>query len=426
IIEKLPEWIVGKLFSKIGRESSPSSPSYTVGPYSPQCGDRGIDLGQERLLISNAFGSYFAGLLERKQSYVNLKGQIECQPIKGVEKWEPIQRIFWALQQPRGPRLLIIAADGGMGKSTLAAKVIRCLFEEQAIDMILGDSAKVQRIDHATGKIIPIKPGFYDVDSFYANLCRQLGLPKIVDNRQSFIAIKDRLFGRRAVIVVDNLETVQKSDELLQSLQDLTTRDIRVVVTTRSVKGLEGLTADILVVHLLPIREVEVAHTFLEWHIQQYQDENPRLQTLINDLGDRKRILWLIECTGGVPLLIQLVFSDVARFSWEYLEKLPRLFGNNLLSFLYQARWNEINSLGVEGQMAREILLWIAKEQYRSRRVTFQRLNQWAETQRKTDLLTNSLSLLYERFLIVNHDPKHGDFALLPSLLEFIDQNAQS
>lgn len=422
ILEKLPEWVVGKLLSKIGQKPpSPSSPD-AAGPYPPDCGNRGIDLGQERLLVSTAFGSYFAGLLEREQSYVALKGQIDCPLIEGVEKWEPIQRIFWALQHPKGPRLLIIAADGGMGKSTLAAKVVRCLFEEQAVDMILGDSAKTRRVDPVTGKLIQIKPGFYDVVSFYTRMCEQLGLPPMGDKRQALVGIKDRLFGRRAVIVVDNLETVRRGDELLHSLQALTTRDIRVIVTTRSVKGLKELTADILVVHLLPLMEVEVVRTFLEWHIRQHQDENPRLQALLGDLKDRKRLRWLIERTGGVPLLIQLVFSDVARFSWEYLEELPRLFGNELLSFLYQGRWDELGSLGAKGQMARDLLQWVATEQYKGKKVTFKRLTQWAQTQGKADLLTDSLHLLYERFLIVNHNPKHGDFALFPSLVEFIEQ----
>lgn len=427
ILEKLPEWVVG-LFSKIGREPPPPLPE-TTGPYSPDCGNKGIDLGQDRLLVSTAFGSYFAGLLEREQSYVALKGQIECPLIKGVEKWEPIQRIFWALQQPKGPRLLIIAADGGMGKSTLAAKVARCLFEEQAVDMILGDSAKTQRADPATGELTRIKPGFDSVGTFYPRLltqvCEQLGLPSIDDKKQALVAIKDRLIRRRAVVVVDDLDTVTRRDELLRSLQALTTRDIRAIVTTRNVEGLRELMTDILIVHLLPINELEVMHTFLEWHIQQYQSENLRLQSLRGDLKDKKRLRWLMDRTGGVPLLIQLVFSDVARFSWDYLEELPRLFGNELLSFLYQARWDELGSLGAEGQMAHGLLRWIAKEQYKGKKVTFKSLTQWAQTQGTTNLLTDSLRLLYERFLIVNHNPEHGDFALLPILVKFIEQQAQ-
>jgi len=424
ILEKLPEWIVGKLLGKIGREPTPSPPLDTVGPYASSCGDEGINLGQERLMVSTAFGTYFAGLLERERSYVDLKGQIECPTLEGVEKWEPIQRLFWALQHPKGPRLLIIAAEGGMGKSTLAAKVVRCLFEEQAVDMILGDSAKMQRADPTTGKVVQVRPGFYDTASFYRRICEQLGLPP-PDGRRVLVPIKDRLFGRRGVIVVDNLETVKQGDELLHSLQTLTTRDIRAVVTAREVKGLGDLTSSSLVVHLRPLKELDVVRTFLEWHIRQHQGDNPRLQVLSNDLKDKKHIQWLVDRTGGIPLLIQLVFSDIARFSWEYLEELPRIFGDELLSFLYQERWDELGTLGAEGHLARDLLRWIAKEQYKGKKVTFEHLVQWAQIGKKTDLLTDTLRLLYERFLIVNHDPKRGDFALFPSLVEFVEQQTQ-
>lgn len=428
LIAKLPEWVIDKILSKISREPPPCPPE-AVGPYSPDCGNKGIVLGHDRLLVSTAFGSYFAGLLEREQSYVALKGQIQCPLIKGLEQWEPIYRIFWALQQPKGPRLLIIAADAGMGKTTLAAKVVRCLFEEQAVDMILGDSAKTQRVDPATGELTQIKPGFDSVATFYPRLltqvCEQLGLPSISDEKHALVAIKDRLFKRRAVVLVDDLDTVTRHDELLRSLQALTTRDIRAIVTTRNVEGLRELTTDILIVHLLPINELEVMHTFLEWHIQQHQSENLCLQSVRDDLKDKRRLRWLMDRTGGVPLLIQLVFSDVARFSWGYLETLPHLFGDELLSFLYQARWDELGFRGGEGQMARDLLRWIAKEQYKGKKVTFKRLTQWSEERGMTDLLTDSLRVLYERFLIINHDPEHGDFALFPSLVDFIQQQTQ-
>jgi hypothetical protein len=57
-----------------------------------------------------------------------------------------------------------------MGKSTLAAKIVRCLYEEHVIDKILGDSAKMQRVEPITGKVIPLEPGYYDLATFYNKL----------------------------------------------------------------------------------------------------------------------------------------------------------------------------------------------------------------------------------------------------------------
>jgi len=428
ILQKLPDWVlewgVGRLLDRlIGKKVTLPLPD-GVQLYAPTCGDKGIDLAQQRLLVSTAFGTYFAGLLEREHSYVILKGQIECPAMRGQEALEPVQRVFWAFQYPKGPRLLIIAAEGGMGKSTLAAKIVRCLFEERAIDMILGDSAKVQRVDPLTGKIITMKPGYYDLPTFYDRICGQLGLPPS-SGKQAVVAIRDRLEGRRALIVVDNLETVARSDELLRSLQAVTTRDIRAIVTTREVQGLRDLTTDSLVVRLNPLTDLAVVREFLLWHIRQHQYEHPGLCTLEQDLNDSKRLRWLIERTGGIPLLMQLVFSDIARFSWDYLrKKLPYIFGNELLAFLYQSRWDELGTLGREGLMAKELIKWVAGQQYRGKKVTFDRLMRWAQEKEEADLLTGSLHLLYERFLIINHNPKQGNFVVFPSLAEFLQRSS--
>jgi len=425
ILEKLPEWIAGKILDRVGKgKAAPPSPT-NVRLYPPTCGDKGIDLAQQRLLVSFAFGTYFAGLLEREHSYVNLKGQIECPAMRGQEALDPVERILWAIHYPRGPRLLIICAEGGMGKSTLAAKIVRCLYEEHVIDKILGDSAKTQRVEPITGKVIPLEPGYYDLATFYNKVCGQLGLPPL-SGKQAVVDIKDRLVGRRALIVVDNLDTVTKGDELLRSLQAITSENVRAIVTSRDAKGLRDLTANTLVVHLKPLSDLAVVRQFLAWHIHQHQDEHPGLRDLERDLEDRKRIQWLVERTGGIPLLIQLVFSDIARFSWDYLQKLPHIFGNELLAFLYQSKWDELGTLGTEGFTAREILRWIASEQYRGKKVTFDRLREWAQERGRADLLADSLRLLHERFLVVNHDPKQGNFAIFPSLVEFLQRQSQS
>jgi hypothetical protein len=44
--------------------------------------------------------------------------------------------------------------------------------------------------------------------------------------KTSNCAIKDRLIGQRAIIVVDNLESIEKGDELLDSLRSLMSRDV--------------------------------------------------------------------------------------------------------------------------------------------------------------------------------------------------------
>lgn len=388
--------------------------------YPLNCGDRGITLGEQRLLVSSAFGTYFTGLLERDYNYVSLPGQIDCPVMAKSQTLTGIQRVFWALQYPKGPRILIIAAEGGMGKSTLAAKIVRCMMDEEASDMILGDSAKTQQINPITGEVQSLEPSYYDVKTFYARLANQLGLPRKYSQSSVLSAIKDRLVGRRAVIVVDNLETVHKGDELLRSLHAIVNRDVRAIITTRKIEGLRNLTVESLVVHLKPLTSFEAICDFLRWHIQRYAAEYRELELLRSDLDSQKQVMWLMERTGGIPLLLQLIASDVARFSWEYLRNLPQLFGSELLAYLYKTRWQELDNEGVEGKVACSILRQIVDCQYMGITVTLKYLSEWLESRNALEHLQPALTLLHTRFMIVNQDPQQGNLTVVPSLSEFI------
>lgn len=390
--------------------------------YARECGDHPIDLASQRLQVSSSFGSYFVGLLEKPNLYLDMESQIDCPISKRLEGLPALQRIFWLLEYGRGPRTLIIGGEGGMGKSTLSAKIIRCLHQEQAIDLILGDSAKGEHIDPLTKKMVKLTPEYDDPDTFYARLCNQVGLPKLT-GRQAVRAIRDRLLGRKAVIVLDNFETVKRGDEILASLKSLTSRDIRAIITTRKVQGIQSLDSERVVVQLRPLTDPTTAARFLLWHVDQHQYQHPALRHLRHDIPQYSG--WLIERTGGIPLLLQLVLSDAARFSWEYVQSLPSLFGKELLNHLYQARWKDLGELGHSGHTAKEVLRWLAREQYKGQGIPSNALHEWAAARNLTPHLSEAMSHLFEMFLIINRDSKLGNFSMYPSLTEFIERQAE-
>lgn len=402
---------------KLSNKMVPQKSAEEIELYSTACGNMPINLAQQRLLVSTSFGSYFAGLLERPNLYLDLETQIDCPATTRLEGLQPLQRIFWLLGYARGPRTMVIGGEGGMGKSTLSAKIIRCLYQEQAVDLILGDSAKSAHVNPITREIVKYQPGYYDPTSFYNRLCNQLGLPNL-PGRQAVEAVKDRLIGRKAIIVVDNLETVEKGDELLNSLKKITSRDVRAIVTTRKVTGIKVLGDDLFVVQLQPLTDTRITGRFLLWHIEQYQGQHPALRDLRKDI--HRNIDWLIERTGGIPLLMQLVLSDAARYSWDYVQTLPALFGGALLDFLYQARWDDLGRQSKEGGVAKQLLKWVAEEQYRGKEITSKEISNWAKNTNIETYLSAALSLLFERFMIINQDPVRGNFSMYPSLAEFI------
>lgn len=392
--------------------------------YEPECGDRKIDLAEQRLRISAAFGSYFTSLLETEESYVSLPGQINCPSRRGQEGLPPIQRIFWTLRDPRGARVVMIAAEGGMGKSTLAAKIVRCLYEREAVDMILGDSAKSKHADPVTGKILDYVPGFTTAAGLCQRLCTQLGLP-FENEDQALRDIRARLIGRHAIIVVDNLDTVSHHDPVLKILANLSNREVRSIVTTRKVAEWPALPTQQLLVTLNPLNAHDTVIEFLRWHIDRYRETHPRLANLTTDIQSKNHLDWLIERSGGIPLLLQLLTSNVARSSWTEMRRLPHLFGENLLTYLYEAHWRELEGLDSVGLLAREILLWINQQQFESRKITYKSLATWAQNRYGELELKKAVDELYSRFLLINRDPNGGNFAIVPSLSEFLSKHEQ-
>lgn len=424
LLSKLPDafigWGVGKALDNLVSARFSRGNEKNIMLYPSLCGDSGINLEQQRLLISTSFGNYFTGLLEKENLYLDIESQIDCPPIKGQEELKPLQRLYWLLSYPKSPRIFVFVGDGGTGKSTLSAKIVRCLFQEEAIDTILGDSAKTQHVDPVSGEVVKYQPGYYDINSFYKRLCSQLGLPSL-PKKQAITAIKDRLVGQKAIIVVDNLESIEKGNELLDSLRSLTSRDIRAIVTTRETKKLRPLLTDLVIVQLKPITSTKDAKQFLEWHIEQYKAQNPTLLSLKQQLS-QNNIKWLVDKTGGIPLLMQLVSTDVARTSWEHVRGLPNVFGKELLEFLYGARWDDLENQGVSGNTAKRILKWIADEQYRGKGIATRKIKEWAEDNSLSDSLDSALLLLHERFMVINRNTKTGDYSIFPSLSEFLER----
>ena len=99
---------------------------------------------------------------------------------------------------------------------------------------------------------------------------------------------------------------------------------------------------------------------------------------------------------------------------------MPTLFGDELLDYLYESRWQELGTLGQIGLLSRDILLWLKLEQFDNRRITSKRLLEWSQEIGQERELLDAINLLHERFLIVNHDPRNGNYAIFPSLLEFL------
>ncbi|NUM44672.1 MAG: ATP-binding protein [Anaerolineales bacterium] len=242
LFEKLPDWFADKVYEVFGKKRPPKNKKTPeVHLFESNCGEKPLELAQQRLMVSSAFGTYFTGLLERERGYIPLEGQIEIPVAETQIGLPPLQSIYWTLNNPKGKQIIIIAADGGMGKSTLAAQITRCLFEKEVIDIMLGDSAKNQEVDPITSEVRPLEIGYDSADAFLQRVCEQLGIPfQIGEGEKDNLVnlIHDRLMGRRAILIADNLETVKDGSNLLKLLRKLANKDVRILATTRQIDNL--------------------------------------------------------------------------------------------------------------------------------------------------------------------------------------------
>jgi hypothetical protein len=420
---KFVDWVLGL----IGRRRSEfQTKKESISLYPSDCGDRRLDLGYRKPHVSEYFGGYFAGLLEEEGGYFRIDEQIDCPSSTETANLAPVTRILYEFRKPTGPRLIVIAAAGGMGKTTLASKIVKCLYEQKDADFILGDSAKTEHADPTTGAVYKIDPSFSDTRSFYQRLYTQVGLPTPPANTSTAHMID--MLGKQlrdfsAVIVVDNLETIKDIQALLTTLQPLLARDVRALVTTRTIGGLNPISPLALAVNLRPITTVENARAFLYWHIQHYQSRRPRLAEIGKGLTDKHAVEVLIRKTGGIPLVMQLVLNDVETKTWMYVENLPVLqLSSELLDYLYKERWNELEQLRPVGKVAQQLIQFIGAKQMAGKRVSFNDLTKWAKQVNVQDSLNAGMNALEDRFLLLNRDIEKGNFSVFPSLAEFVKE----
>ena len=396
------------------------------------CGNDRIDLGNQRLMVSSSFVSYFTTLLEREHNFVYVPNQIDAPQIEGTTGFDPLQRIFYNLLLASGKRIVVIAAGGGMGKTTLAAKVIRCLWSRQEIRRVLGDSAKEQVVKIKDAEVINTSPGFYDIKSFFRKVLREQ-LREDYDARMSNHAAIQRILNavadRKVVFVVDNLETVdaRKVNEFVKEIRPLATINSKILITTRTIAPIENLD-DVYIVRLHPLQEIEAGQEFIRWHIETYAPIIDQLKKLDGDVSDRKKVKKLLKKTGGIPLIMQLVLSGVALSDWEYVDNIPEnLYSDSLLDYLYLQSWNDLVDKGDQGRNALELLQYIDAELHKGHKINSKRLSDWIQGAAIHTPLATCITMLTDRFLLLNNgNSKEANFSIVPSLSIFLKKKTLS
>lgn len=161
-------------------------------------------------IVAEVLPSNHARLLGRKQE---------------LEEASRILQVYGGRSSHGASRGLLIAALGGMGKTALAQEL--CLSNElrNRYDRIIGMTAKVQRLFYPSRhSSLPTirkdtrRPACFT--DFLLTVAKQLDLntPSLRDDADLSTEIRSRLSGKRTLIVLDNLETVEQLAGALDQL----------------------------------------------------------------------------------------------------------------------------------------------------------------------------------------------------------------
>ncbi|MEH2155399.1 NB-ARC domain-containing protein [Nostoc sp.] len=233
-----------------------------------------------------------------------------------VGRKQEIARCLEALSQEDRNWGVAIDGIGGIGKTALALEVAHLVRQQAMFDAYLFVSAKTTWLS-AEG-VRQETLALSSLDSFCREFAKGLGhadIVKMTDATQRRSALLDALRGRRALLIWDNLETLnaEERDMIAEFVRKLPTPN-KAIITSRRRTGESALT--IRLDRLLESEALEL--------MQAKGRSHPRLAQELN--ATKPEILTaLYQASGGNPLALDWTLGQVAHKGYSISVALERL-----------------------------------------------------------------------------------------------------
>ena len=268
-----------------------------------------------------------------------------------VGRENTINEIMVALKPTNPRRIIAIDGFGGIGKTAITQEIVQRSMKNNDFYFPIWQSAQPQIF---TGG------GFRKVDSTTVNFDELLtkiasGLGYCEVHQKKTIQEKRQLFREiineeNYLVVIDNLETMEESENLVNDLDGLFEGDsnTKVIITTRKQIG------EFSHVRPFALKGLELDES-LEF-LRVYASERPRANEIITSV-DQDKLVTIYERTEGHPLAIELIvgkleggFSidrilvELEKVNFKNCESDETIY-HQFYKFILSDSWNQLSEL---------------------------------------------------------------------------------
>ena len=266
-----------------------------------------------------------------------------AQRLFGVEPAK--QRLYDILDRPVPPWLVAIDGIGGIGKTSLAAAIVREFMTSDRFYGIAWISAKQEEFLPGGGLGMVDKPAL-DADTLVDALLEQLGddISLARSTAEKIALLTDLLKQHPYLVVIDNLETVRDYEALLPLLRNLMQPTKFLMTSRNSLREYPDF-------FCYSIDELNQTDTIAFLHYEA----DLRGSTALVD-APRAQLARIHKVVGGNPLALKLVIGQLSIFSLsQILENLMAARGkkiDQLYTYIYWQAWQTLEPASQQALLA--------------------------------------------------------------------------
>ena len=268
-----------------------------------------------------------------------------------VGRENTINEIMVALKPTNPRRIIAIDGFGGIGKTAITQEIVQRSMKNNDFYWPIWKSAKRQNF--TVGGVRRVDSTTVNFEEILTEIASNLGYCEV--HQKKTIQEKCKLFREiinkeNYLVVIDNLETMEESENLVNNLDGLFEGDsnTKVIITTRKQIG------EFSHVRPFALKGLELDES-LEF-LRVYASERPRANEIITSV-DQDKLVTIYERTEGHPLAIELIvgkleggFSidrilvELEKVNFKNCESDETIY-HQFYKFILSDSWNQLSEL---------------------------------------------------------------------------------